>query len=177
VLGRLVAGPVRRGEPLTDVRLLGPSLLAAVARGPDVVAVPVRFADAGAAALLRPGDRVDVLAAPPDTALPPDLPAAAPAPDLAAAAPADPPAGGPAPPGRSPPGADARPPADAGAARVVAANVVVLLVAGGGDPATGGATTLGEGALVVVACSPGVARALAAAAANDRLSPVLRAPP
>ena len=61
VLGRVVAGPVRRGEPLTDVRLVGPSLLAASAvRG--AVAVPVRFADPGAVAVLRPGDRIDVLA-------------------------------------------------------------------------------------------------------------------
>jgi Flp pilus assembly protein CpaB len=63
VTGRLLAAPVRRGEPLTDVRLLAPSLLAAV--GPaDAVAVPVRVADAAAtAALVRAGDLVDVLAA------------------------------------------------------------------------------------------------------------------
>jgi pilus assembly protein CpaB len=62
VLGRIVAGPVRRGEPLTDVRLVGAALLA---RLPDsgLVAVPVRIADPGAVALLRAGDRVDVLAA------------------------------------------------------------------------------------------------------------------
>ena len=29
VAGRVLASPVRRGEPLTDVRLLGPGLLAA----------------------------------------------------------------------------------------------------------------------------------------------------
>ena len=60
VLGRLLAGPVRRGEPLTDLRLVGPGLLARV--GGDAVAVPIRLADAGSALLLRPGDRVDVLA-------------------------------------------------------------------------------------------------------------------
>ncbi|MDQ1710714.1 MAG: pilus assembly protein CpaB [Frankiaceae bacterium] len=75
VLGRLVAGPVRRGEPLTDVRILGPPLLAAVGRGPDLVAVPVRFADAGAVTLLRPGDRIDVLASPVTST---ETPAAAP---------------------------------------------------------------------------------------------------
>jgi len=32
-LGRLVAGPVRRGEPLTDVRLLGAGLLAVAEPG------------------------------------------------------------------------------------------------------------------------------------------------
>ncbi len=62
VTGRRLAGPVRRGEPLTDVRLVGPGLLALVP-DPDAVAVPVRLADGAAAALLRTGDRVDVLGA------------------------------------------------------------------------------------------------------------------
>lgn len=57
--GRELTGPMRRGEPLTDARLLGGSLLDGLA--PGVVATPVRIADAGAARLLRPGDRVDVL--------------------------------------------------------------------------------------------------------------------
>jgi len=62
VVGRMLAAPVRRGEPLTDVRLLGPSLLAALGRAGQV-AVPVRLADgAAAAALARPGEVVDVLA-------------------------------------------------------------------------------------------------------------------
>jgi Flp pilus assembly protein CpaB len=59
-VGRAVAGPVRRGELLTDVRLLGSALLAG---GPGLVATPVRLADPGTAALLHAGDRVDVLAA------------------------------------------------------------------------------------------------------------------
>jgi Flp pilus assembly protein CpaB len=60
--GRLLAAPMRRGEPLTDVRLLEPSLLAALPE-PGLVAVPVRIADgSAAAALVRPGDRIDVLA-------------------------------------------------------------------------------------------------------------------
>lgn len=59
-VGRVVAGPVRRGEPLTDVRLLGSALLTS---GPGTVAVPVRLADPATAALLHAGDRVDVLAA------------------------------------------------------------------------------------------------------------------
>jgi Flp pilus assembly protein CpaB len=64
-VGRVPVEPVRAGEPLTDARLLGPSLVAGYGGGGlDVVAVPVRIADAGAAALLRAGDRVDVLAAP-----------------------------------------------------------------------------------------------------------------
>lgn len=59
VAGRLVAGPIRRGEPLTDVRLLGAGLLPP---GSDV-AVPVRLAEPATAALVRAGDTVDVLSA------------------------------------------------------------------------------------------------------------------
>ena len=62
--GRLLAGPVRRGETFTDARVVGPGLLAAVPGGATgLVAVPVRLADRASVALLRPGDRVDVLAA------------------------------------------------------------------------------------------------------------------
>ena len=55
--------PVRAGEPLTDVRFLSDDLLERLS-GPGSVATPVRIADAGEVALLRPGNRVDVLAAP-----------------------------------------------------------------------------------------------------------------
>lgn len=59
-VGRTLSGPLRRGEPLTDVRLDdGP--LAPPSDG--LVSTPVRLADAQAASLLRPGERVDVLAA------------------------------------------------------------------------------------------------------------------
>lgn len=64
VAGRLVAGPVRRGEPLTDVRLLGAALLPPGSG----VAVPVRLAEPATGALVRPGDSVDVLAASPEGA-------------------------------------------------------------------------------------------------------------
>ena len=57
-----MAGPVRAGEPLTDVRLLGAALLP---DGPEV-ATPVRVAERATAALVRPGDVVDVLSAAPD---------------------------------------------------------------------------------------------------------------
>lgn len=60
--GRVLAGPMRRGEPVTDARLIGSRLLNGY--GPGLVAVPVRMADAGSARLLRPGDRIDVLTAP-----------------------------------------------------------------------------------------------------------------
>ena len=61
VVGRVVAAPVRRGEPLTDVRVVGRSLLAGY--GPGLVVSPVRLADPGVARLLAVGDVVDVLAA------------------------------------------------------------------------------------------------------------------
>jgi Flp pilus assembly protein CpaB len=61
-VGRTLAAPVSQGEPITAVRLVSPSLLAGY---PDQVAVPVRVADADAVALLRAGDRVDLLAADP----------------------------------------------------------------------------------------------------------------
>jgi pilus assembly protein CpaB len=59
--GRVLAVPVRAGETINDVRLVGPALLAGY--GDRLVAAPVRIADAGSAALLRPGDVIDVLAA------------------------------------------------------------------------------------------------------------------
>ena len=62
-VGRLVTGPVRRGEPLTDARLLGAGLV----DDPGLVAAPVRLADTATLALLHAGDRVDVLAASTDS--------------------------------------------------------------------------------------------------------------
>lgn len=66
-VGRRLVGPVRAGEPLTDVRLLDDALLA---RYPGTSAVPVRLGDADAAALLRVGDRVTLLAADPQASGP-----------------------------------------------------------------------------------------------------------
>lgn len=60
-VGNVLAGPVRRGEAVTDVRLVGPSLVATYGRG--MVAVPIRIADAASTELLQPGDVIDVLAA------------------------------------------------------------------------------------------------------------------
>jgi pilus assembly protein CpaB len=62
--GRVLAGSVRAGESLTDVRLVGAGLTALLE--PGQVAAPVRLADLAVAALVRTGDRVDVLASPPD---------------------------------------------------------------------------------------------------------------
>lgn len=59
--GRMLAGPIRAGEPLTDVRLVGASLVEGW--GDGLVAVPVRIADPGVLAIVSPGDRIDVLAA------------------------------------------------------------------------------------------------------------------
>jgi Flp pilus assembly protein CpaB len=62
LIGRLLAAPVRRGEPLTDVRMLAPALLAADGV-PSDVAVPVRVTDGGAAlALVQSGDEIAVIA-------------------------------------------------------------------------------------------------------------------
>jgi Flp pilus assembly protein CpaB len=62
VVGSTLAGPARRGEVLTDVRLLG-RRLAESAAGPDARIVPVHPADAALTDLVRPGDVVDVVAA------------------------------------------------------------------------------------------------------------------
>jgi Flp pilus assembly protein CpaB len=94
-LGHTLAAPLRRGEVVTDVRLLGPGLLASVpaaggstgtesragvgsragtasvATTGRAVAAPVRVADREAVGLLRVGDRVDVLAAVTNAATPP----------------------------------------------------------------------------------------------------------
>ncbi|MCA0144599.1 Flp pilus assembly protein CpaB [Blastococcus sp. LR1] len=62
---QVLAGPVRRGEPLTDARLVGAGLTTLLPEGQ--VAAPVRLADLAVTALVRPGDRVDVLATTTDT--------------------------------------------------------------------------------------------------------------
>ncbi|HWB65957.1 MAG TPA: RcpC/CpaB family pilus assembly protein [Mycobacteriales bacterium] len=61
-VGRLLAAPVRAGEPLTDVRLVSADLLAALGDAGDL-AVSVRVSDgAGLTSLVRAGDRVAVIA-------------------------------------------------------------------------------------------------------------------
>lgn len=62
VVGRTLAGPVRAGEPITDVRLVTPDLVAGY---PGRVALPVRIADPDSAGLLRVGDHIDLVAADP----------------------------------------------------------------------------------------------------------------
>ncbi len=72
VVGSTLAGPARRGEVLTDVRILG-SRLAESTAGPGARIVPLHLADSALIDLVRVGDVVDVLAAPAT-----DLPAATP---------------------------------------------------------------------------------------------------
>lgn len=74
LVGSTLAGPTRRGEVLTDVRLLGSRLAEAAIgsrAGPGARIVPLRLADSALIDLVRVGDVVDVLAAPasgsPDT--------------------------------------------------------------------------------------------------------------
>ncbi|OJZ75916.1 flagellar biosynthesis protein FlgA [Mycobacterium paraffinicum] len=63
VTASTLAGPMRRGEVLTDVRLLG-SRLAESTAGPGARIVPLRLADSALIDLVRVGDVVDVLATP-----------------------------------------------------------------------------------------------------------------
>jgi pilus assembly protein CpaB len=63
LVGRVLAGAVRAGEPLTDTRLVGPGLTSLLPEGQ--VAAPVRLADLAVAGLVHTGDRVDVLATEP----------------------------------------------------------------------------------------------------------------
>lgn len=64
VAGAILAAPLRAGEPVTDVRLVGPGL---ADTAPGTVAVPVRLSDAAQVGLLRVGDEVDLLATDPET--------------------------------------------------------------------------------------------------------------
>ena len=63
VLGTTLAGPVRRGEILTDARVLS-SRLAGLTAGSQSRIVPLHVNDAAVPDLIRTGDVVDVLGAP-----------------------------------------------------------------------------------------------------------------
>jgi Flp pilus assembly protein CpaB len=69
-LGSTLASPTRRGEVLTDVRLLS-SRLAESTAGPGARIVPLHLADSALIDLVRVGDVVDVLAAPSGEPQPP----------------------------------------------------------------------------------------------------------
>jgi pilus assembly protein CpaB len=63
VLGRTLAAPLTRGEPLTRLSTLAGGLL----RGyPGTTAVPLRITDAAVVELLRVGDRISLVVADPD---------------------------------------------------------------------------------------------------------------
>jgi Flp pilus assembly protein CpaB len=57
-VGRVLASPVRRGESVTDVRLVGAGLLDG---HPGLTAVPVRIPDPAVVELLRVGDSFDLI--------------------------------------------------------------------------------------------------------------------
>jgi pilus assembly protein CpaB len=146
---RVLASPIRSGEVLTDARLVGDGLLAGLGAGS--VASPLRLADPATATLLRPGDRIDVIAATSDWLASSDLPAERDHPVTSEA------------PTRG--------------ARVVAETVTVL-AAGSSAAETGllGPGPSTDAGLVVVALSRAQAVELAAAAVSAELSYILRDP-
>lgn len=64
LLGRTVAAPLTKGEPVTANRVVAPGMLAGY---PGLSAVPIRLTDPGVVPLLTAGDRVTVLATDPQT--------------------------------------------------------------------------------------------------------------
>ncbi|WP_051217905.1 SAF domain-containing protein [Nocardioides insulae] len=63
LVGQTLAAPVRRGEAITDRRLVGGSFL--TGRPDGLSALPVRITDPGAAGLVEAGQRIDLLATDP----------------------------------------------------------------------------------------------------------------
>lgn len=61
-VGRVLAAPMAAGEPVVEVRLVGPGLADS---HPGLAAVPLRLPDPGMVDLLRVGDVVDLVAANP----------------------------------------------------------------------------------------------------------------
>ncbi len=59
LVGQRLSAPLRRGDVLTDTRLVGPGLLTGTA--PGTVAVPLRPADASTVGLVAAGQQVDVV--------------------------------------------------------------------------------------------------------------------
>jgi SAF domain len=62
-VGRRLASPLRRGEPVTDARLVGHGLLDG---HPGLTATPIRIPDPAVVDLLRVGDTFDLLATDPE---------------------------------------------------------------------------------------------------------------
>lgn len=143
--GAILAAPMRRGEPLTDARLVGPSLAAA---HPGLVAVPIRLPDAAMAALLDPGDRIDLYAV--AAGGDPSAPAGA------GAAAADGAAGGAG--------------AGAGGAILLATDVLVLAVPAADAAGTANGADGLSGRLVVVGLGPGDVPAVTASSVRAFLT-------
>ena len=156
-VGRMTSGPLAAGEPVGPSRVVSPGLLElANGRGRQetgIVAAPVRLADPGEAALLKPGDRVDVLAA---SAVSND-------PD----------------PNKTDGGASAAARLIASSAQVIVVpNASESIKSGGllgGGGSRSGSSPLDGGSMIVLAVDPATAAALAGAATRSRLSVVLRA--
>ena len=64
VTGEVLAAPLRRGEAITDLRLIGSELARA---HPGLTVMPLRLPDPAAVELLRVGDRIDLGAVDPET--------------------------------------------------------------------------------------------------------------
>ncbi len=62
LVGRVLASGVTRGEAIAPARVLGGRQGLGPGHDPELRPLPTRFADAGATALLAPGQRIDVLA-------------------------------------------------------------------------------------------------------------------
>ncbi|MGL4305960.1 MAG: SAF domain-containing protein [Mycobacteriaceae bacterium] len=60
--GRTIASPIRAGEILTDVRIIGPRLASAAISAPEARIVPIHLSDPALTDLVHEGDIVDVLA-------------------------------------------------------------------------------------------------------------------
>jgi Flp pilus assembly protein CpaB len=63
LVGATLTAAMRSGEIFTDLRVVGPRLAAVAAGASDARIVPIHLADNAVADILRPGDRVDVVAA------------------------------------------------------------------------------------------------------------------
>lgn len=64
VAGQVLAAPLRRGEAITDLRLVGSELAQA---HPDLTVMPLRLPDPAVVELLEVGDRVDLSAVDPES--------------------------------------------------------------------------------------------------------------
>lgn len=63
VVGKLSIGPIDESEPITRSRLVDSNVLDSLPNSSGLVAAPIHLSDAEQTSLIRPGDRVDVIAA------------------------------------------------------------------------------------------------------------------